>query len=478
MQRQKNVILIMADEWRADYVGYSGSGKVETPNIDRIAQGIGFSCCQSSNPICAPARTSLITGRYSHQIGTLAMYGDLDPTIPTFMQVLQKHGYYTAAAGKLHYLATWAGNTPRGKVLDLTALKEEMKRFGFDDLWESAGKQLMLRNFCDYGKHLEQLGVREEYLDFIEESLEGEEGIVHREKAVSPTFLREEDYIDVVTADRALEFLEKRPKEKPFYLFASFCGPHMPFDPPKRWIEQVPYEEADDFIEDVPLTPEQKEGLWKKRRNYKAMIRLIDAQVGRIFSYLEKEGILEDTVIMFTSDHGEMLGDHGRLGKAVAWKESSTIPLVIRHPDYLDARICKTPVSLVDVAATVLDCAGIDADALKGQGLAFSGQIPSRSLLPVVRGETERVREYSFTESGSKWQMLETEEWKYVFWFAASQPDLPVEELYHKPCDPREQSNLAADGKHEEILEWFRRRRMWELDHSQAIQTIWAPLHL
>ena len=115
MEKQKNIILFMADELRSDYVGYSGSGKIETPNIDRIAKGCDFSCCQSSNPICAPARTSLITGRYPHQIGTLAMYGDLNVTIPTYMQVLQNHGYYTMGAGKLHYLATRSEERRVGK---------------------------------------------------------------------------------------------------------------------------------------------------------------------------------------------------------------------------------------------------------------------------------------------------------------------------------------------------------------------------
>lgn len=358
----------MTDELRGDYVGYSGSGRIETPNIDRIAEGCDFSCCQSTNPICAPARTSLITGRYPHQIGTLAMYGDLNVTIPTYMQVLQKHGYYTMGAGKLHYLATWTAGTPRGKILNLVELKEEMKKFGFDRLWESAGKQLMLRNFCDYGEYLEEKNLLEPYLDFVEESLEGEEGIVHKEEATRPSLLPEQDYIDVVTAEKSLEMLKNRPKDRPFYLFTSFCGPHMPFDPPREWIEREPYEETDDFIEDEPLTAEQKKGLWKKRRNYRAMIRLIDAQIGRILDYLEEEGILEETVIL-----------------------------------------------------------------------------PAKSLLPILRKETDRIREYSFSESGRNWQMLETEEWKYVFRCEESGPDDLVEEIYHKKCDPHEQHNLAGE---------------------------------
>ena len=453
MEKRKNIILFMTDELRGDYVGYSGSGRIETPNIDRIAEGCDFSCCQSTNPICAPARTSLITGRYPHQIGTLAIYGDLNVTIPTYMQVLQKHGYYTMGAGKLHYLATWTAGTPRGKILNLVELKEEMKKFGFDRLWESAGKQLMLRNFCDYGEYLEEKNLLEPYLDFVEESLEGEEGIVHKEEATRPSLLPEQDYIDVVTAEKSLEMLKNRPKDRPFYLFTSFCGPHMPFDPPREWLEREPYEETDDFIEDEPRTVEQKKGLWKKRRNYRAMIRLIDA-------------------------HGEMLGDHNRMGKAVPYKEACTVPLAICHPDFGAGQKYAGPVSLLDVAATILDSAGIPVSELEGQKLAFSSQIPAKSLLPILRKETDCIREYSFSESGWNWQMLETEEWKYVFRCEESDPDDLVEELYHKKCDPHEQHNLEGEPERETLLEWFRRRRSYELDHTLPIQTVWAPLHL
>ena len=478
MKAEKNIILFMADEFRADYTGYSGSGKMETPNIDRIARGQQFSCCSSPNPLCAPARTSLVTGRYPHQIGTLAMYGDLNPTIPTFMQTLQKHGYYTAGAGKLHYLATWPAGTPVGKILNLVELKDRMKEFGFDDLWESAGKQLMLRNFCDYGNYLEEKGLREEYLTFIEESLEAEEGIIHKPEAVRPAFLQEKDYVDVVTADRALDFLRDRPKEKPFYLFVSFCCPHMPFDPPQEWIERIPYEEKDDFIEDISLTQEQKEGLWKKRRNYKAMIALVDAQIGRILDYLEENDLMDSTALLFTSDHGEMLGDHNRMGKAVPYRESCTVPLAIRHPGFLRGGLCNSPVSLVDLAATILDIAGIDPAELEGQKLAFSNQLPGHSLLPILRGEKDSVREYSFSESGREWQMLETADWKYVFRPAASTADEWKEELYHKKSDPAEQKNLMEDPSAEPVLDWFRRRRIYEIDHTLPIQTVWAPLHL
>jgi len=112
-----NIVFIMTDQLRFDYVGFSGEGKMDTPNIDRIAKGTAFTCCQTVNPICQPARTALAAGKYTHQIGTLGMSGDFSRQHPTFMRALQKVGYKTNVIGKLHYLQTWSWDTPRGKVL-------------------------------------------------------------------------------------------------------------------------------------------------------------------------------------------------------------------------------------------------------------------------------------------------------------------------------------------------------------------------
>ena len=479
MEKRKNIILFMTDEHRDDYVGYCNQGKIQTPGMDRIAEGCWFSSCQTSNPICAPARTALVTGRYPHQIGTLAMFGDLHPQIPTFMHGLREEGYYTAASGKLHFLAPWGMNTPQGKIVDLVALKEQIKEYGYDDLWECAGKQLMLRNYCDYSEHLERKNLLNPYLQFVNDTKEGEEGIPTSPNAVQPSILPTEDYVDILTADKALEFLKNRPAEKPFYLFVSFCGPHMPFDPPKEWMDRVPYEEIDDFTPgEIPLTVEEKKSLWKKRQAYKAMILLIDSQILRILDYLEEETLMEDTILMLTSDHGEMLGDHRLTGKAVAFRESSTVPLAIRHPDYLKGICCESPVSNIDLAATILDAAGIGAERLTGKGLAYSSRYAARSLLPIIRGEAETVREFSFTEFGKQWQMLQTKEWKYIKRIDTTSPEERKEQLYYLSSDPKECYNVAEEEENQDILEWFRRRREFLLDNTQAIQTCWAPVNL
>lgn len=475
---KKNILFIMTDQHRYDYTGYSGYNKINTPNIDRIAQGSGFSCCQSTNPICAPARTSLITGKYSHQIGTLTMFGDLSKQMRTYMQVLQEEAYYTGAVGKLHYLQPWPWDSRRGRVLDLVGLKEQIKEFGFDELWECAGKQLMLRDYCDYSAHLEKKGILDGYLDFVERAGENKSTANWLEDA-EPFPYADEDYVDVMIGEQSLEFLKNRPKDQPFYLFTSFCGPHKPFDPPKSYLDRVLYEEVDDFIEkDRRLTIQEKKALWKKRQAYKAMILLIDDQIGRLLHYLEEENLLKDTVIIFTSDHGEMMGDHYLLQKGNPYKEASTEPLAIRHPDYLNNQRCNSPVSLLDLAATILDIAEIDIRYLRAKNQAFSSAIPAVSLLPILKGEKEQVREYTFTEFDGKWQMLQTKEWKYIKYLQTEHEDILLEELYDLKEDPQECKNIASFAENLKILQWFRNRREYVVDHTPACQTMWAPICL
>ena len=166
----KNILLFMTDQQRAEYVDYAenGCGAV-TPNIDRIADHAHFTNCQTTNPICTPARTSLITGRYSRQIGTLTMAGDLFPQIPTFMQALQKAGYTTYGIGKFHYLQTYPWSTPRGCGMDPVSGVEDEKTFGYDFVWETAGKQQVVGNYCFYGDYLNQKGMLPAVRDFFVE---------------------------------------------------------------------------------------------------------------------------------------------------------------------------------------------------------------------------------------------------------------------------------------------------------------------
>ena len=475
----KNILFLMTDQHRLDCTGFDGPGKVATPNIDRIADSVAFTNCTTVNPICTPARTALLTGRYTHQIGTLAMSGDLSPQIPTYAHALREAGYWTAGVGKFHFMQGWPWSAEQGTGHDLVALKEEIgAAYGFDHVWETAGKQLALKNYCEHMAHLDRKGLLQAYRDFVESSRnKGRHEEPIDDDRIAPWPFDEADYVDVLTGDEIVRAIRERPTDKPFLVFGSFCGPHPPFDPPQRYLDMIEYEEADDFIlGDRTLSAETKNHLWRKRRAYKAMIRLIDDQVGRLFDTLEAEGVLDDTVILFTTDHGEMMGDHFRLHKSIYYRQASTVPTAIRHPDHLDGRTCASPVEITDLTATMLDIAGLDpAEALGRAFPQFTSIVPCRSLMPIVRGEAEAVRDYAFSECSNNWQMIKTERWKYVRVLDADNPDAPHELFFDLESDPDELDNRIDDPALQASIAWCRHRRDFVLDTTPPCQTRWAP---
>jgi arylsulfatase len=478
--KKKNIILLMTDQHRYDHVGYTGRGVIDTPNIDRIAGSVGFTNCQTVNPICMPARCALITGKYSHQIGTLSMSGDLSLKHPTFMRALKKAGYHTSGIGKFHFLQTWPWGIEIGKGLNLVEMKEKIKEYGFDYIWETAGKQLALRDYCDYCRYLDEKGLLEAYRDFVLTA--GPNSFFpdfRPEDNGKPWPFNEEDYVDIVTTDKIIERIKNRPVERPFYIFGSFCSPHKPFDPPERYLDLIPYEEKDDFIPgEKELSDDDKKMLYKKRRAYKAMIRLIDDQIGRILAALEGEDLLDDTVILFTSDHGEMMGDHFRIQKAVPWRESVNIPLAIRHPDYLHRKLNHSPVEIIDIAATILDIAGLDHN--KELGLIWpehNNIVPCRSLMPMISGEKEQIREFAFSECScfDLWQLITTEEMKYIKKWNVNDASNYIEEFYDLCNDPKETVNQINNPEYKDSIDWCRRKRDLIIDSTPAAQTAWVP---
>ncbi|WFB37717.1 sulfatase-like hydrolase/transferase [Kiritimatiellota bacterium B12222] len=473
-----NILFLMCDQLRADHVGWHALSKCETPQLDRLAsQGTVFDRCTSVSPVCTPARCGVLTGKYPHQLSMLRMSGDLSPQHPTYARALQEAGYYTAGIGKFHWLQTWPWSRSRGAGLDLASMHEEFKAFGFDEVWEATGKQLVVKNRCDWAVALEEQGLLEGVRDFVE--AEGPNSNFAKDvKFTGKAWpFPSELYSDVVTTDKAVEVLRTRPDDHPFMLFASLCSPHAPFDPPAEYLEKEPYLEVDDFRgKGADLDAETKQRMYRLRRSYKAMVRLVDDQVGRLLDELEAQNLMENTLIVFTSDHGEMLGDHARFQKSSWYKESATVPLVIRHPQDLQARRIKSPVELTDITATILDAAGVDPQAaLSKRWPAFHDRVPCKSLLPLVTGQTDRLRDFVFSEYET-WSMIETEEWKYIREKGSEDPSRPHERLFHVSEDPEETQNVIMDPAFKEVLDLARLRLAWVLDETPAAQTTWATL--
>lgn len=475
-----NILLLMTDQQRYDCIGHAIDSKVKTPHMDRIAEGMAFSRCQTVNPLCQPARTALLTGRYSRQIGTLSMSGDLNFSIPTFPQALQKAGYWTAGVGKFHYLQTWPWNTPAGGGNPLTRLRPEMQKLGYHHVWETSGKQLAIRNHCDYCDYLEERGLLTEFRNWVTargSNTAKPDSELEKDGHAWP--FGEEHHIDIVTGHQIRAAIAARDKSKPFFVLGSFCSPHKPFDPPRHFLEAEPLEEVDDFIsgEDGTLDESEKKTLWRLRRAYKATIRLVDEEVGKILRQLEDEGLMEDTLVLLTSDHGEMMGDHYRVQKSSYFKESLNVPLVIRHPRHLRGGTNDSPVELTDITATILETAGLDPrSALSRNWPAYGDVLPGKSLFPVVRGEAGRVRDYAFAECQNDWQCVVSDRFKYVRFLNYNDPDGPKEALYETTNDPRECRNLIDEAGYAEQASWHRRRLQFVLDHTPPVQQCWAPL--
>jgi len=476
----KHILFLMADQLRADHLGWHAHTRMETPHFDRLAEGMTFSRCLTSNPVCTPARCSLLTGRYTRQISMLRMSGDLNREFPTYPQALQKAGYKTAGIGKFHWLQTWPWATPVGQGLDLVALHRELKAFGFDHVWECSGKQLAVKNFCDYAKYLDDKGLLEAYRAHVLSRGENCNFAPGVNFTGEPWPFDEADYPDIVTTDRILDWLETETGSgQPFFLFGSLVSPHQPLDPPQSYLDRVPYEEIDDFVcgeDEEPLDDKTKRHMWKLRHAYRAMVRLVDDQIGRIFAKLEEKGILDETIIVFVADHGEMLGDHGRFQKSIHWHQSAVVPCAIRHPDFLAGASFNKPVELVDITATLLDMAGCDPVAsLSRDWPAYQNIIPGKSLVPILEGHTDSHRESAFCEYDTQWTMLHSEQYAYVRMPTAN-PDAPRELLFDLEEDPDECRNVASDPAMAEVLAWHRNRLLHRIETHPPAQTRWAPL--
>lgn len=431
------------------------------------------------------------------------MSGDLFPQIPTFMQALQKAGYVTYGIGKFHYNQTYPWSTPRGCGMDLVVGEQGEQSFGYDFVWETAGKQQTVSNYCFYCDYLQKKGMLDQVRDFFEQC-GGPNGDVphHNFDKAMPWPFAEEDYIDVVTGRVAREQLSRHPAEKPFYMKVSFCGPHKPYDAPQRYLDMFPLEQEDDFLlpEGQVIAQKDKEALWRQRRSSKAMIKLIDDQIGEILRLLEKRGMMEDTLVLFTSDHGDMLGDHYLLQKGVPWRQAANVPLAIRLPGAEPTGENPYSVELSDLAATILDYAGLDArQALSRSWPAYNDIIPSRSLLPVLRGEADRCRDFCFAESdfteervqgipvtdtpywrgaggrrSNAWQAIITEKSKYIKYLGYALGEKPYEEFYDLRNDPMETANLIGDPAYSDQIELARNRLSYMVDHHPAAQKTWC----
>lgn len=242
-----NILFLMTDQQHVDYTGFAENSRIDTPALNRIAEGTVFRNTISPNPVCTPTRVALLTGKYPKQSNMMTMSGDLNPDYPTYFKALKKSGYYTSAVGKMHWLQGFHWHTPRNGGYNAVNMKETYYCYGLDYIWEACGKQLVPQTYCDYGEHLHQKGLLKNYQDEVYRRMEASPGHTPEEPACCETFgIAEEDHVDVVVADKIIEQLRARPPGKPFCIFGSFLSPHPIVEPPQRYYDAE--EERDDEI--------------------------------------------------------------------------------------------------------------------------------------------------------------------------------------------------------------------------------------
>jgi choline-sulfatase len=333
MAQRPNLLLLMTDQQRADAMGCAG-GWVRTPNLDRLAdEGVRFTNCVTNSPVCIPARLSLATGLYPHNTWVWDNQGHtLDPETPTWMKAVRDAGYRTSLFGKTH-LHPHTG--------DLRERESLMHVYGLDDVDEIGGPRASARVLSHMTARWQELGLWESYREDMNDRF------ATKPHVARPSPLPSDEYADVYVGRRAREYLSSYERAEPWCCWVSFGGPHEPWDTPE------PYASASDpaHMPDAAPLPEwtrddsrprgylhqrlaeppdlEPGDVAAMRANYAGNVALIDEQIGGILQAVEARGELDNTVILFTSDHGELNGDFGLIYKSVLLDGAARVPLIV-----------------------------------------------------------------------------------------------------------------------------------------------------
>jgi arylsulfatase A-like enzyme len=443
-RKPPNILFIMGDQHRGDCIGADGNKAIHTPNLDRIArEGALFRCAYTAVPSCTPARAGLLTGLSPWHHGMLG-YGRVAHKYRNEKpQMLREAGYYGVGIGKMHWFPQRHLHGFHKTILDESG-RAETKGF-----------------ISDYRKWF-----RTQAPSLNPDAT----GIGWNDYRARPYALPERLHPTHWMGETTVEFLKHYDRKEPFFLKVSFARPHSPYDPPERFFKM--YEDAD--------IPKAVVGKWaerhtmhgkkvghstwrgdlgekqvrQSRQGYYGSITFIDEQIGRILEVLGKRGWLENTLILYTADHGDMTGDHHLWRKTYAYEASARIPMLVRWGDgFLSAKrgqMLKQPVELRDILPTCLDAAGVSVDPKRFDG---------RSMLDIIRGRTEGWREFIDFEHdvcydrSNHWNALTDGRVKYIFHAMDGE-----EQLFDLQSDPGELHDLAPDEEHAATLRLWRGR--------------------
>jgi choline-sulfatase len=440
--RPANIVVIMSDEHHPRAMGVAGHPFAITPNLDRLAaRGTRFDAAYCNSPICVPSRASFATGRYVHELGTWDNAIAYDGTVPGWGHVLQRTGHRVDSIGKLHY-------------------RNAEDPTGFDHQYHP---------MHIYGGHGMVWGaLRDGKADFTDRA--------HvMLDPIGPGTSKYNIYDDRIAseAETWIARAARERSERPWVLFVGFVAPHFPLTVPQDILNLYPVEKMPlprlhpndghsrhPWLEASHRIHPVDDGLDDRRRQlatacYYGLCTWVDRQVGRVVDALERSGLSETTHIIYTSDHGDNIGARGIWGKSTHYDDAAGVPMIVAGPGVARDRICRTPVSLVDVAPTILDAVGEDP-------YGWSVNLPGRSLFEIGSKPDDPTRtvfsEYHAFASPSAAFMLRNGRFKYNY-YVGYPP-----ELFDLAADPGEENNLAQTSAHARVISQFETQLRTMLD--------------
>ena len=448
MTTKPNILLIFTDQQRADTFGYAGDPVAITPNADRLAaEGVVFPRCCASAPVCMTTRASLISGKPVHRHG---IWSIADPELrhgTSHVRNVRDAGYHTAVVGKTHF---------RHGQTHTRDHEEELHDWGYVDAVEITGPVESMTTDSPYTDHLAEKGLLDVHREYLRTYVRGERERVQQPWETPPCTLPTEDHLDMYIARTAAEWVQNYEGDEPFYLQVCFGGPHNPWDSPAEYRRRYDADSMPLSITEkqkgpvAPLVELMLAGAAAKldqmsaaqnrvmKTYYYAKVSLIDDGIGLVLDALEQNGHLDNTWIIYSADHGEMLGDHGLIAKKVFYEGAVKVPLVVRPPTGVEGWVSAGLTDHLDIAATVMDAAG--AELIKDS--------PGRSLLPLVEAgagdaNAQRHRAAVLSEFAGRdpYSMVLTDRYKMTVNTRTREPL----DLYDMAEDPRELHNRVDD---------------------------------
>jgi choline-sulfatase len=456
MPDRPHILLVVVDQLSALFLRAHGNQVTKTPTIDRLAEdGVVFENAYCPSPLCAPARAVLMTGALPSRTGVYDNAAEFPAWIPTFAHVLRGEGYRTCLVGKMHFVGPD----------QLHGFEERLTTdvypgdFGWTPDWSRPGER------ADWWYH-DMSSVKEAGVAEVTNQL---------------------DYDDEVTfhAVRRLYDYARFEGDAPLCLCVSFSHPHDPYVARRRYWDLFsddeidppaapakPYERLDPHerrlwhasaMDEVEITGDD---IRAARHGYYASLAYVDERIGEVLQALAASGLAEETIVIFLSDHGDFVGEHGLFYKMSFREHAAHVPLVVRAPGRYEARRIREPISLADLAPTLADL------ARPGLSAHLPRAVDGRSLVPLLEGAAENpdgtaLGEYLAEGVVGPMVMIRRGRWKFIH--TPSDPD----QLFDLDADPLELRDLASDQSFEDVVSGFRAEvaRRWDLEAlEQAVR--------